>query len=600
MGGNYRTKGIVRVIKGRAAKKKVRTICCWLASKEAIPLYVIVLFVAANTLRLMVFNKLLSNSSDSFLFYIQYSGFIGKCAIIAVVTFLFVRVKSRVPFVLWYCFQSVYMFTNVSYHEYFQGFLHVNQYFGLLGEALDLVKYAALPHDSAAWFLVMDIPLFIGTLILYPSIHRLSRQLRFRRLVLITGCVLAWYIVQWNPVSEDATLFDLMNNEYTADEDVVDKYGLLAFNLVDLLKYRDAVLHIKSIIYGQQISRAGFAANDNTLQADSTTVQPEHPNFMVIQVESMDAYIVNYQYKKAYVTPYLHLLTHQSIYYPYTMSYHKAGSTSDCEFSTLNSIEPFADYPSMKIRNYDYPNSMIKPLVAAGYDAVAFHGNRGTYFNRTSAFKKMGFSVFYDMAAMGLAEEGWGASDGKVLDYVTAKLAMQKKPFIYYIITMSSHEPFTLVSLYYKNNAFVSIKDEAARNYFLSLSYIDRELKRFITHVRATVPNTYVIIYGDHTPVIKKDLYRRASFFERSRVFEFVPMFILTPNGTMYFETNNVASFIDVAPTLLAVSGVPYSYRSNGANLLDSARRMAPLGFYDMTYLRSNLYSKVERGYKGL
>jgi phosphoglycerol transferase MdoB-like AlkP superfamily enzyme len=491
------------------------------------------------------------------------------------------------------------MFTNISYHEYFQGYLHINQYLGLFGEALDLVKYAALPHDSVAWFLLMDIPFFIGVCILYPSIHRLTMHLRFRRLVLITLCVLTWYVVQWNPVSEDATLFDLMGNEYTADEDVVDKYGLLAFNLVDLLKYQDAVSHIKSIEYGRRITGAGFNKND-TLQADSTTVPQEHPNFIIIQVESMDAYIVNCQYKKAYIMPFLHSLTNQSVYYPYTMSYHKAGSTSDCEFSTINSIEPFADYPSMKIRNYNYPNSMIKPLVAAGYDAAAFHGNRGTYFNRTSAFKKMGFPVFYDMALMGLAEDGWGVSDGKVLDYVSAKLTTQKKPYIYYIITMSSHEPFTIVGLYYKNNAYASIKDEAARNYFLSLSYVDNELKKFITHVRETQPNTYIILYGDHTPIIKKNLYRRASFFERSRIFEFVPMIILTPDGKSYLETKNVASFLDVAPTVLAASGVPYSYRSNGANLLIENGRMGTLGFYDMTYLRSYLYSKVARGDKGL
>jgi phosphoglycerol transferase MdoB-like AlkP superfamily enzyme len=390
-----------------------------------------------------------------------------------------------------------------------------------------------------------------------------------------------------------------MGNEYTADEDVVDKYGLLAFNLVDLLKYRDAVSHIKSIEYGRTLSDTGIALK-NIQQADSASTRAEHPNFILIQVESMDSYIVNAQYKKSYIMPFLHSLTHQSIYYPYTMSYHKAGSTSDCEFSIINSIEPFADYPSMKIRNYDYPNSMIKPLVAAGYDAAAFHGNRGTYFNRTSAFKKMGFPVFYDMAAMGLAEQGWGVSDGKVFDYITARLGKQKQPFIYYVITMCSHEPFTIVEQYYKNNAFASIKDEAARNYFLSLAYVDRELKRFIMQVRATQPNTYIMLYGDHTPVIKKNLYRRASYFERAHIFEFVPMIILTPDGKSYLETKNVASFLDVAPTILAASGVHYSYRSNGANLLDQNCRMGTLGFYDMTYLRSNLYSKIERGDKGL
>jgi lipoteichoic acid synthase len=214
------------------------------------------------------------------------------------------------------------------------------------------------------------------------------------------------------------------------------------------------------------------------------------------------------------VTPFLNSLSKECIFYPYTLSFHKAGSTSDCEFSIISSIEPFHDFPSIKLRNYDYPNSMLKPLVGAGYDAIAFHGNRGTYFNRHIALKKMGFRSFYDMMAMGLEEKAWGAPDGDMFNYIQKKLTTQKSPFCYYIITMSSHEPFNLMQSYFSTKAYDDVKDEFLKRFLTAMTYIDGELGKFIGYLRKNTQNTYIFIYGDHTPAIPNTVYKKASFNE--------------------------------------------------------------------------------------
>jgi phosphoglycerol transferase MdoB-like AlkP superfamily enzyme len=282
------------------------------------------------------------------------------------------------------------------------------------------------------------------------------------------------------------------------------------------------------------------------------------------------------------------------MYFPFTLSYHLAGATSDCEFSVINSVEPFDNYPSIKIRNYSYPNSVLKRLSACGYATEAFHGNRGTYFNRTVAFKKMGFDKFYDMAGMGVPEAGWGATDESVFDFVTAHLAARKKPVFYYIITMCTHEPFIFVKQYYTDNKFNDIKDGARRNYLNSMSYLDKKLKKFITSLRAASPGAVIIMYGDHTPTLPKCDYSKAAVRKENRLFEYVPLFILLPEKKVYTEHTLAASFLDIAPTILAAGRCNGQILSHGQNLL-SAPPLQEKGipFRKAVYSRRTLFSQI-------
>jgi lipoteichoic acid synthase len=149
---------------------------------------------------------------------------------------------------------------------------------------------------------------------------------------------------------------------------------------------------------------------------------------------------------------------------------------------------------------------------------------------------------------LGLAEVTWGAPDGEVLDFAEGRIASREKPLLFYIITMSSHEPFTLVRPFYRNKDFDGIENESTRDYFTVMSYVDRELERFVAGVRKARPNTFMFIFADHTPVLQRGIYKRASFMGDGAVFEFVPCIIVAPDSRAYRETSRAASFIDVAP----------------------------------------------------
>jgi lipoteichoic acid synthase len=546
---------------------------------DAVSVLFFLLFIFSNAIKSAIFNRLLIDLPEFASPHEFFSGFFGKVVAALVVYMILTRSKRWYWFAGFYFLQALYMFVNLSYHLSLMGYLHISQYTGLFLEGFDLVKHAAIPRDARLWFVLLDAPVFICLLIVYRRFFSFNKEILFKPALITAAAGLLLIILQWNPM--DMSPKQSMNDAYASDISVVSKHGLLLFNIVDLFNFRDTRRHIRSLSYGVEIN------------AVETTTTPL--NIVALQIESLDAFIVDTKYKNRFVTPFLHELSQKSVFFPYMLSYHKAGSTSDCEFSTINSVEPFDDFPSIKIRNYDYPNSALKCFSSQGYSVEAFHGNRGSYFNRIAAFAKMGFHTFHNMFSMGLTEVGWGAPDRAVFDFVKTRLMTQKGSFFYYIITMTSHEPFTLARPYYKNNLFSGISNEYTRDYFNTMSYVDRELKEIVGSIKSSHPNTCLFIFGDHTPIIPKNVYERSSFINNSAIFEFVPLFIITPDSRAYRENSCVATFIDIAPTMLAASGIPYSLHTSGTNLLKEPIKDGVVCYRGATYSRAGLYAAISR-----
>jgi phosphoglycerol transferase MdoB-like AlkP superfamily enzyme len=469
------------------------------------------------------------------------------------------------------------MFINLAYHFSLGGVLRFSQYMGLYAETADLVKYTAIPYDARMWLVVADMPFLLLLLIVYSRFSKLNSKVLFRPVLLCAAITLFTAIILWNPLRPISD--QLMADPSANDIAIIKSHGLVAFTVMDVLNHRKTPDFALSQRYGHQITFRGR--------------EKPHPNIVCIQVESMDANIIDRQHDGVFVTPFLHKLSGKCLFFPYTLSYHEAGLTTDCELSVINSLEPLADFPSIKLHNYRYMNSMIKRFNITHYQTAAFHGNKAIFDNRMDAFGKMGFGTFYDIAGMGLREIAWGAPDGAVFDFVKTKLLTQQEPFLYYIITMSSHEPFTLVNSYYQNPRFRTVPNKHTRDYFNCISYVDKEMSSLILTIRRQRPNSYIFIYGDHTPIEEVGAFRKSSFLYDDRLFEFVPLFILTPDSLVHREDACVAAFVDIAPTALYASGVPYRMRVNGTNLLDVPLKDGILSLRGSTYSREELFQEI-------
>lgn len=536
------------------------------------------IFIFLNALKIVLFNVSITPSHSFSLFIYRI---LMTFLLVSAIYLILWKVKKPVLFIIFYILQLVYLFASFSYYLYFHSYLHILQSIMLLGEGLGAFAAFSSPKSLQLLILVIDLPLFVYAIYQYKKSIVNLKKFSFQTNIVIIACFFTLLMTEGWHYIHNYSLVQLLKPSIVSESLIVERYGTLTNNLSDILLLSNELPLINSLKYGKEVN-----SNINTTQKQ---------NFVVIQVESMDANIVNTKYKDKFIMPFLQSLTKSSTYYPYTMSYHKGGATSDCEFSSINSVEPLTSFPAIKLFSYFYPNSFIKQLNDHSYTTLAFHGNIGSYFNRNAAFSKMGFKEFDDMKKMNLKDEGWGAPDHKVFNYALQRIKATPSPFLAYIITMTSHGPFTNAGYYYHNSDYDDITEVTTRNYFNSLSYVDKSIKDFVESVRSTNTNTTIMIWGDHTPNLNSSLYgyKQASFVYEDKYFEFVPLFILTPDKKVYRETKKVASFLDIAPTILNLPGAPYEIKSNGLDLMKGNPGKNKIPFKGSYYDREMLYKKI-------
>lgn len=535
------------------------------------------IFILLNTLKIVLFNFYITPTHQVSLFIYRF--FITFLIIVAIYLVLW-KMKQPVLFFIFYILQFIYLFASFSYYLYFHSYLHILQSMMLFGEGVGAFAAFASPKNFKLIILLIDLPLFIYVLFNYRKAILKLKNFKLQNNLIIIICVLLISMTEGWQYFHNYSLFQLIKPTNMGESLIVERYGTLANNLSDIMLFSNELPLINSLKYGKEVS--------------SSVASPQAQNFVAIQVESMDANIIHTKYKGKYIMPFLQSLTNESVFYPYTLSYHKGGATSDCEFSVIDSTEPLTSFPAIKLNSYFYPNSFLKRLTEEKYTTLAFHGNIGSYFNRTAAFSRMGFQEFNDMTEMKLKDEGWGAPDNKVFNYALERLKSVSSPFLSYIITMTSHGPFTNAGYYYHNEEYDDIKDVTVKDYFNSLSYVDKSIKDFVSAIRSTKKDTNILIWGDHTPNVNNELFKQASFMYENKYFEFVPLFILTPDKKVYKETKKVASFLDVSPTIMGASGVPYEIKSNGLDLLKNSSSKSDIPYKGSNYNREFLYSKIK------
>lgn len=541
-------------------------------------MFLILLFLATNILKITYFNIFMLDTYtlQTFLYKLCITLLLET-----VVYLLIFSLPSRLPFLSFYILQTLYVFINLVYYWYFHSYLHIFQALTLASEGIKASRDLSVLINPRMLVAILDLPAAGYLVYKYRDIESFFRKsYRAEKLILISFCILFIGLTWAFNCFHNYSIKDIAKtNNSTSEKLMVQRYGTLANGLADMALNKNTGELLGQLKYGRPIS----AKKTETVK----------PNFVMIQVESLDSNAVNKQHDGKYVMPFLHSLSEQSIYYPYMLSYHEAGGTSDSEFSVINSMEPLEDYPVMEINDYNYPNSIVRQLTNNSYSTAAFHGNDGSYYSRDTAYLRMGYQNFFDINRMGLNEIGWGAPDGDMFNFIENQMKNIKQPFFTYAITMTSHGPFTNANGYYNNTCYDDVKNQVSRNYMNSLSYVDQSLENYINYIRTNYKNTYIFIWGDHTPDVNNSDYKQASYTASDRYFEFVPLIIVTPDNKVYKEEKIAASFIDIAPTVAEASGISYNIDSDGINLLANTNKENTITFRGRTFNRSDLYSKI-------
>ncbi|MBB3226115.1 phosphoglycerol transferase MdoB-like AlkP superfamily enzyme [Luteibacter sp. Sphag1AF] len=260
----------------------------------------------------------------------------------------------------------------------------------------------------------------------------------------------------------------------------------------------------------------------NHMQQAATNTR-QTPDIVIIQSESFFDPSIIRGYEHEDFAPNLHRLaaesSHGSLHVPTF-----GGGTIRTEFEVLTglSLRYFADmqFPYLQMHNKVVPG-MVRALRSHGYETVAVHGNDAGFWNRTSAFKSIGFDRFVSLPDFpkDYKKDGEYMADSAMTDEIMAQLPDAGEPRLVFAISMEAHGPYDkTINIDANERDAIPVPagiDGSAKlqlqNYIYHMRHADAELGRLADLLKKRERPTLLLFYGDHLPALV-DTYNKAGF----------------------------------------------------------------------------------------
>lgn len=302
-------------------------------------------------------------------------------------------------------------------------------------------------------------------------------------------------------------------------------------------------------------------------------------NLLVLQVESLENFVIGQSVNGQEITPTLNKLLKNSIYFDNYYTQVNEGTSSDADLMTNTSVFPVRKGSTFFRFPYTEYNSLPKIMEKYGYSTKAIHPDDGAYWNWKEALTNIGFQQCIDAKSFKMDEIIFmGLSDGSYFRQIKDTIINQKQPFYNFMITLTSHSPFEMPKEHQNLKLDDSLNDTRLGGYFQSINYTDRCIGSFLDELdkAGILDNTVVVIYGDHDSVHKyfddqiKDIQPSQSWWLEND--KKIPL-IIYEKGQIPQVIHTTGGQIDLMPTLLYSFGIDKNeYESTvfGRNLLNT------------------------------
>ncbi|WP_415754660.1 LTA synthase family protein [Pseudomonas leptonychotis] len=302
--------------------------------------------------------------------------------------------------------------------------------------------------------------------------------------------------------------------------------------------------------------------------------QPKRLNVVLVTIESLSAKYLGSFGDSRGLTPNLDQLRKQSLSFS---NFYATGTRTDRGLEAITlSIPPTPGRSIVKrIGRESGYGSLGQQFSAQGYDSVFIYGGRGYFDNMNAFFGGNGYRIV-DQSSVAEADmvfqNAWGMSDEDIYKQAI-KIAdadhAADEPFFLQVMTTSNHRPYTYPE------GRINIPSGDGREG--AVKYTDYAIGQFLAQARDKpwFKQTVFIFVADHTAgsAGKEDL-PVANYH--------IPLFIYAPAHIQPREFSDLASQIDLAPTLLGLLNMDYVSTFFGRNVLrdDRAPGRALLGNY--------------------
>ncbi|MCD2159211.1 LTA synthase family protein [Fructobacillus sp. M1-13] len=315
-------------------------------------------------------------------------------------------------------------------------------------------------------------------------------------------------------------------------------------------------------------------------------------NVIVIHLESFQQFSIDRKVNGQEVTPFLNSLYHSQDSLSFDNFFHEVGQgkTSDAEnmletstfglpqgslFAKLGNDQTFQAMPAILNQR-------------AGYSSAVFHGNNGTFWNRTNVYKNMGYQNwisgnYFDVS--GKRETAWGLKDKLLFKDSVPYLEQLQQPFYAKYLTVTNHTPYELDKEDQDPNFQTSNSgSKYIDNYFITNHYLDQSIQEFFNYLKQSglYDNTMVVLYGDHYGINNSENRQLAPLLGKdpnqwteldSENMQRTPLIIHVPGLKNGGINHTYGGEIDVAPTIEHLLGISTKrYIQLGQDLLSNNR----------------------------
>ena len=363
-------------------------------------------------------------------------------------------------------------------------------------------------------------------------------------------------------------LSDILNKGYDTVS-TAQYYGLLGAHIVDIARFiEEETTHLST---AQQKTIVDWVKKSQTSQeTDALTGVAKGKNVIIVQVESLGGFVINQTVNNKELTPNLDALATTSYYFPNDRFLYGAGHTSDTDFVANSSYFPLDDAAVFVRYGQDDFNGLPKTLVSKGYSANAYHGFNRNFWNRSTALASLGYQKFYaaDNYPKG-TKLNMGLSDGDFLSKTAEYIKSQSKPSLSYVITLSSHVPFSTNDQTRELGIDTDNYPNQVGGYLENINYVDRMLGKFFEKLKSydLYDNSLILIYGDHTPVLPAFTAGTIKYDPDSVQQKEVPLIIKLPNQTSDKTYKNKGTHLDIMPTIVDLLGIKTNQLMFGRSL---------------------------------
>lgn len=540
----------------------------------------VVLFAVALLLKLYYFNHLLS---------VKYMGMtstmatieLGAILLLGFWTLLLPTRGRLLALIILNFAVSFLLFADVVYYRYFQDLITVPV-------LLQAGQVESLGGSISTLIHVPDFLLFFDFVILIPfAVYMLWKGRKDLRAaketrkpaplwrtmairVVLGACVLAvgsqLYFPNVNAAKESSkSLF--AGNWWNLS--IYNAVGGLGFHSYDLSRYAKLNWFKSETVSAQQQSETQLwlqqrGQERKDLEKDPTFGAYKGKNVLMVQVEALQDFMFNTSIGGKEITPNLNKLMKESAYY--SNFYHQTsnGRTSDADFAANCSMQPIMNgsvFIQYSGHTFDCMPNILKDH---NYSASVFHAYQGGFWNRNSMYKSMNYDMFYNLKHFVTDESvGWAVGDKSFFRQSMDVLSDQKKPFYGFLITLTSHHPYSMPAAEKKLDVG-ELTDTILGNYLQSVHYLDAAVGELVDRLKAENlwDDTILILYGDHDNSIKDwELYAKLfdkplTEFEQKRFNKQVPLLIHLPDGAYAGEYKMAGGQTDLTPTILHLLGI--------------------------------------------